>query len=986
MSIEQPHSTQPALNVDDVIASYVEAVEAGQAPDRAAWLARYPELQAELAAFFQDQDCLDHVFTDAQQAAGATTGPGTHVRYVGDYELLEEIARGGMGVVFKARQLSLGRTVALKMILSGQFASGQEVGRFQREAEAAANLDHPHLVPIYEIGIHEGIHYFSMKLIEGGNLSQHIPRLLQDARASAQLLRTVARAVDHAHQHGLLHRDLKPGNILLDAQAQPHVTDFGLAKRVAGPAGAGATQSGAIVGTPSYMAPEQAAGSKGLSTAADVYALGAILYHLLTGRPPFVGATPLETLLQVVECEPPRPSSLQAGVDRDLETICLKCLHKDPERRYPGAAALADELTRYLNGEPIHARPVGPAERLWRWARRRPWPAALAAALCLSVVVGFGLVTWQWRRAAEESRRAEQGFREADKRFRQAQQAVNDFCKRATDSDAGELPAAQPLRQELLKVGLGYYKRFLKERNADAGLRRDLADAQVHVGLLAGSAGSLTEAAEAYDQALSLYRGLLVDHPDDSALQAALARTYHRLGRLQIATGRPAAGRESYQQALTWSELLEQEFPGSAEWSNHGATVLSDLGAWHRSQGQLPEALGCLGTARARLEESIRGHPDVPELRQTLAITLIRLAGIHDLELLGQRDEAVRLYREASATLAGIPAARRQRLELKLCRQLVWRQLGLAAAYQGHPAQGLAEVEAGHAVLIELARAYPEVSALQSDLADSHRSLGHLYRDFPQLTRQKHPPVDRYRKAETCYQEAQALLVKLVARDASAAEYRNDLAKCHFDLASVYARQRRRAEEQAAYQRAVDHRIQVVSDNPENLVYRSDLAVTLNNLGWCLYEQNRKAEGLTYLLQALEHRRFAFAQAPTVPFYRRTLSQALDSLCNACRAADRLEDAASAVTQRQALWPGDAAALYRCAKDLGRITQMAQAKGDRTNADRFAEQALAYLRQAVAAGYRNGDDLAKQAAFEALRDRPEYAQVVAQLKKKPAPP
>ncbi len=323
-----------------------------------------------------------------------------------------------MGVVFKARQVSLNRPVALKMILAGQLASSVEVQRFHAEAEAAANLDHPNIVPIYEVGEHEGQHFFSMKLIEGGSLAQQVSRLLGDGRASARLLATVARAVHYAHQRGILHRDLKPANILLDANGRPHVTDFGLAKRVEGDSGQ--TRSGAIVGTPSYMAPEQAAGQKGLSTAADVYSLGAILYELLTGQPPFRGATVMDTLLAVTTAEPERPRRLNPRASRDLETICLKCLEKAPAKRYGSAAALADDLERYLNGEPIEARPAGTLERAVKWARRRPTLAALLLVALLGVVG----ITWKYVEAELQRDKAEQAEVRARRELHRAEQLV----------------------------------------------------------------------------------------------------------------------------------------------------------------------------------------------------------------------------------------------------------------------------------------------------------------------------------------------------------------------------------------------------------------------------------------------------------------------------------------------------------------------------------------------------------------------------------
>jgi len=394
--------------LETILHAYLQAVDAGDKPDQAELLRQHPDLADDLRDFFADQEKMDGFAKSMRKAqiGDATVGPDgspdapatlPRIRYFGDYELLEEIARGGMGVVYKARQVSLNRVVALKMILAGQLASPAEVLRFRAEAEAAANLDHPNIVPIYEVGEHEGQHFFSMKLVEEGSLAQKAASGQWSAtskkgqRQIARLVATVARAVHHAHQRGILHRDLKPGNLLLDAQGEPHVTDFGLARRVEG--GSGQTQSGAVVGTPSYMPPEQARGEKALSTAVDVYSLGAILYELLAGRPPFRAETPMQTLLQIMEQEPKSPSSVnpKAAIARDLETICMKCLNKDPTRRYGSAEKLAEDLERWLRGEPIAARPVRAPERLWRWCRRNPAVATTTAlatvAVALAVVI-----------------------------------------------------------------------------------------------------------------------------------------------------------------------------------------------------------------------------------------------------------------------------------------------------------------------------------------------------------------------------------------------------------------------------------------------------------------------------------------------------------------------------------------------------------------------------------------------------------------------
>jgi eukaryotic-like serine/threonine-protein kinase len=328
------------------------------------------------------------------------------VRYFGDYELQGELARGGMGVVYRARQVSLNRPVALKMIGTGHLASAALVRRFHTEAEAAARLDHPNIVPIYEIDEHQGQHYYSMKLVEGQDLARDIQEgkwKTTDARSIARLLSQIARAVHFAHQRGILHRDLKPSNILIDPRGQPHVTDFGLAKLVE--TELSQTQTQAVMGTPTFMAPEQAAGnSKQVTTAADIYSLGAILYQLLTGRPPVEAETPLQALQQVVEQEPKRPTDLDPRINRDLETICLKCLEKNPTQRYGSAQDLAEDLERFQRGEPIRARPTGGAERLWRWCRRKPALAGSLTALLLVVLIGLATVFWQWQRAETNAR------------------------------------------------------------------------------------------------------------------------------------------------------------------------------------------------------------------------------------------------------------------------------------------------------------------------------------------------------------------------------------------------------------------------------------------------------------------------------------------------------------------------------------------------------------------------------------------------------
>jgi WD40 repeat protein/serine/threonine protein kinase len=465
-SAHQPE-TGSGGQLELVIARFLEAVSRGEEPDRQQLLEQNPAIAGELRSFLTDHDRLRNLADPLREGqtiplssvssasgpgsaggpASATTPPanakqagpplGTRLGYFGQYELLREIARGGMGVVYQARQIKLNRVVALKMILAGQLASAEDVRRFHTEAEAAARLDHPGIVPIFEVGEHQGQHFFSMGYVDGPSLASRLADGPLAPRDAAWLLRAIAQAVQYAHTRGVVHRDLKPANVLLEGAwdqpsapkraansaasgstahhthlPMPRITDFGLAKQTH--ADSGQTRSGAIMGTPSYMAPEQAAGQiDQVREPADVYGLGAILYAMLTGRPPFQADNTLDTLMQVLEREPAAPSQLNPSVPADLQTICLKCLEKDRRRRYPTAQALADDLERFLNGEPILARPAGSIERLLKWSRRRPASAALVAVSLLATLLLAGGAAWFVNRLARERNDALQARNEA---------------------------------------------------------------------------------------------------------------------------------------------------------------------------------------------------------------------------------------------------------------------------------------------------------------------------------------------------------------------------------------------------------------------------------------------------------------------------------------------------------------------------------------------------------------------------------------------
>ena len=481
---------------DAVVYEYYAAVERGERPLEQDFVRKYPHFAEELRAFFADVHILQELGRQlrdddlhATRATGGARGggkprelvmPGTHLRYIGEYQILGEIARGGMGIIYKARHEKLGRTVALKMILVGEFATTADVERFHREARAAAGLQHPNLVSVHEVGEYSGHHFYTMDYVAGPSLAEILREGSCVPCRAARLLKTVAEVIHYAHEQGVIHRDLKPGNILIAADDQPRVTDFGLAKSLLDSASRqDLTESGQILGTPSYMSPEQAAGRHPLvGVSSDIYSLGAILYACLCGRAPFVGESAVATLRQVIDHEPPPVRALNSSVSKDLEKICLKCLNKEPHRRYGTAEELADDLGRFLEGRPVLALPCSRASKAWRWVKRNPAVASLVALSVMLLLSGTGVSTYF---AIEAAYRADDAERASDEAIGAMQEAEsNARVARAAESRAAaqaEVAQAerkralwqtyrarlQPMRQAWLDQEFGHLHRLLED-------------------------------------------------------------------------------------------------------------------------------------------------------------------------------------------------------------------------------------------------------------------------------------------------------------------------------------------------------------------------------------------------------------------------------------------------------------------------------------------------------------------------------------------
>jgi tetratricopeptide (TPR) repeat protein len=932
------------------------------------------------------------------------------------YEVLGELGRGGMGVVYKARHLALNRLVALKMILAGVHAGPQQTARFRAEAEAVARLKHPNIVQVYEIGEHHGLPYLSLEFVDGGSLDRRLNGTPLPPRTAAELLEPLARAIHAAHTHGIVHRDLKPGNVLLERAESgpadlgiPKVADFGLAKDLGADV---QTATGNVVGTPSYMAPEQAEGrSRDIGPPADVHALGAILYETLTGRPPFKGATLVDTLEQVRTQEPVPPSRLQPKVPRDLETICLKCLRKEPARRYASAAALADDLRRFLDDRPILARPVGRVERLRRWCRRNPVVAGLSAALLVAVLGGLCGMAFLWRQAEGEREQAQTRAAEARAEADHADKFAALLAKMFRASDPlglDAIPTVRPPKSEvrwaqaILDRGA---ESITTELNGDPERQARLLDT---IGSVYCTLGVTTKAQPLLERALELRRqSLSADHPD-------LAASLHNLGWLNHQKGDYTKAEDLYRQAL---EIRRRHAAGDPVALSTTlfclGWLLTDLEDYAAAESMFAETIA--------LRVGARGEGD-----RDVAVARVGLAAVYIAE--GKFAEAVAPYAQAKAALKReADPAFVESVDLfqsaMMSRELsssVGGRLGLG---------GVEQAQRSFEKSLELARRalgdrHPYVGLVHHELAVTLQRQGkdeeaeRNYRACLRILREyglEHPKatvvlrnfgrlLDRRGKRS----EAEQLL-----QEAEEAR-RTHFGPNHYLLADflmVHAELLDGPTERSRREPLLREALAIYR-HPVGRVPRGRRAVCLYRLADCL-DQARAAEAEQLLREALLLARQDHGeQAPLVGWVlcdlawavmdqgkhdgvEEWLSEALTILRQPRGPAADLRwtwqcfgrfyldtgqtvKAADAALERRALAEGDADELYAVACELGRcIAGLDEAAPER---GRYAGLAVATLRQAAAKGLKDASRLEKEKALGPLRDRDDFQMLVEQLK------
>lgn len=832
---------------------------------------------------------IDDVTVDSHRKAGDSTlarpageNRSTHLHRsgiplrMGDYDLLEELGRGGMGIVFQARQRTANRIVALKVIRADRLLELAEndradaIARFRAEAQAAAGLEHDNLVTVYEVGESEGRHFYSMRYVEGTSLAEETRKGPLSNVRCANYIKSIASAVEAAHRQSVLHRDLKPHNVMIDqATDRALVADFGLAKLL--DVERSATQTGALLGSPPYMAPEQTKDSSKVDQAADIYGIGATMYHVLTGRPPFQTSSLAETIRQVNEEEPIAPRRLNPDVDPDLETICLKCLEKEPGRRYASSLEIVKELDRYLQGKPIAARPVGKIGRLRRWSRRNPMTAALtsialllAIALVIAASVGYASTTSALAEEKRQRKRADEESQSAQKNLARAVDAVNQSFITIAESRRLKAEGLISLRLSLLQSATPFLEAFVNESHDDRELvqlqtraLRNLAEAYKELGRMDEAENALTAADEKIER--------LIRQDASTELQVEAAMIAREQGLLYNLQSRASESEVAFQKAVDTYRKGRASEPESTAMTLGLALSLSDLGT------HLAQRTGELLEAQALYEESLAIRHELANKMPNDSANLINTVQLHHsigniaLER-RQFDQAEQAYQQGVEILKTYRGQLVSDPTFLPTYAVLQHGLGVINVHRR-------DFDAAHSYLVEAVGIREQLVAIQPNAPMRKYELASERAAFAAVL----SAIGNKSGAGEQLDRALEGLSEALATE-EIADWRSMHAGVLDQRASVHVEQRQMAAALEKYEQAIEERKALVDQYPNQVTYRSDLADGHYNLGIFHSERNERVDSERHYLAAEASYRKAIEMAPNFAEYRVSLSDCLNNL------------------------------------------------------------------------------------------------------------
>ncbi|MCA9247907.1 MAG: protein kinase [Planctomycetales bacterium] len=946
-----PSTTNTDHRIISILEAYQESLENGHEPDPESLIAEHPDLAERLRTSIESLRLMYRAACGFEPVEDPSSSESFVPKQLGDFEIFGEIGRGGMGVVYEARQISLDRRVALKVLPFAAMLDSRQIARFTNEARAAAQLHHPHIVPVYAVGCERGVHFYAMQFVDGQPLDAAIEELdrarrpeatrdsaatavaesTQDGRGqktwpglstaigrrdthfrqAAALMAQAADALQHAHEFGVIHRDIKPSNLLLDREGKIWVTDFGLARCQRQD---NLTATGDLLGTFRYMSPEQAAGNTAyLDERTDVYGLGITLYELLTLHPAFPGQQSQDLLARIAHDEPRPLRQINPSIPYDLETIVLKAVSKSREDRYMSAQEMADDLRCYLDGKPTVARRPSALVRLSKWARRHQAAmtvTALVMAVALAgLTVAMVLIAREKSRTDEalaESRRnlrtAEENRLQAEKYFRQARDAV-DRLGLGHAQQLASMPGAEPLRQSLLRATLGYYEDFLGQAEHDDALQTDTAITHFKVAGITEQIGEARAAIVSYERARALFTELASRTPEDREHRRRLALCENNLGLLRNRMGNSEAAIANLQKAVKLHSLLLKDSPDNADTSNELALAYGNLALVYGQSGDLARAETAYDAA-ITLQESLLEHsPASHDVRAALATS----------------------YNNLSYSLAVAAPNRAEQYARKALR-------------------------------------------LQQDLATSFpNSLDHLANQALSLNNlgSLAMRLQRHADARNSYEQALQIQRQLCRKAPAVHRFRADLAIATNNLAQICSKLGDAPAARTAFDEAQQVLEELLADYPQELEYQSSLAGVHNNRAMVLEQDGDLDGAIAAYRVAIQLQGAAHEAAPTMSTFRDFLNKHYVNCGRVLRSAGRFNEALEISQARLLLWSGDSEQLYLVAADMA----AAVVEDDKLQAT-WVETVAVAIEKAAEAGF---------ADFERLKRDPKFASVIDNL-------